>query len=583
MGMVAPEFLDSVWETAVPQPTSAIVIGADLNPVCALGGQTHSASSALEFDARNCGEVAMQNCAEILALVSAVTESGGKFFDPAMLAQLDAALAYELASQARSRAEAAAGELQIALEGGQPTESLASLADHASALKAAASKAKSRAVAATQVISPLGGTPTEAGFDALAVEQLSATKLVDLITELEVAKNAMSAVQAHAQTLFVARQRLSQARSGVAQEKLGKGIAHQVALARQESPHRGRQLCELSEVLVRELPCSMAAFAGGQLNEYRVGIMAAETAFLSLEHRVQVDQHICGDLDTVGLLGTRELRAAARTAAYALDPESFVKRNQKAVNDRYVSLRPADAGMTFLTALIPLKQGVRILNTLNKVASSARAAGDDRSKGQVMADALMHRLIHHAPCNEGAGTLSDHRGEPSTGPSSSHTGGTPGGFSGAMCEPWCTALGEPEIALELVMTDKALFGSGKDPAILLGYEPIPAPLAREMVFGRGREDGDEDGEVNGDGKGAGHAPRVWLKRLFTHPDNGALLAMDSRARLFPEGMKEFLRLRDQRCQTPYCDAPIREYDHLKSYAAGGCHHSVQWARPVRCL
>lgn len=48
-----------------------------------------------------------------------------------------------------------------------------------------------------------------------------------------------------------------------------------------------------------------------------------------------------------------------------------------------------------------------------------------------------------------------------------------------------------------------------------------------------------------------------------------LLAMDSRARLFPDGMKEFLRVRDQRCQTPYCDAPIREYDHIKAYAAGG--------------
>jgi hypothetical protein len=45
--------------------------------------------------------------------------------------------------------------------------------------------------------------------------------------------------------------------------------------------------------------------------------------------------------------------------------------------------------------------------------------------------------------------------------------------------------------------------------------------------------------------------------------------MDSRGRLFPEGMKEFLRLRDQTCATPYCDAPIREYDHIKSWATGG--------------
>nr|WP_256127872.1 HNH endonuclease signature motif containing protein [Arthrobacter sp. SDTb3-6] len=34
-------------------------------------------------------------------------------------------------------------------------------------------------------------------------------------------------------------------------------------------------------------------------------------------------------------------------------------------------------------------------------------------------------------------------------------------------------------------------------------------------------------------------------------------------------MKEFLRLQYQRCASPYCDAPIRNYDHIKSWAAGG--------------
>lgn len=573
--MVAPEFLDSTSETVVARPAGSVVSGAGSNPrfipSSNLGVRMGRSSNDGGSGTHNCGEITMQNCEGLLALASVIAGSGSTFFDPALLAHLDAALAHELASRARSRAETATGDLHLAIAAGQPTESLASLAAHASAMKAAASKAESRAAAATEVISPLGGTPTEAGFDAFAVEQVSAAKLVDLIEGLEVAKNALAAVQAHAQTLFVARQRLSQAQSGVAQEKLGKGIAHQVALARRESPHRGRQLSELSEVLVRELPCSMAAFAGGQLSEYRVGIMAAETAFLSLEHRVQVDQHVCGDLDTVGLLGTRELRAAARNAAYALDPEAFVKRNQKAVDGRYVSLRPADAGMTFLTALIPLKQGVRILNTLNKVAGSARAAGDDRSKGQVMADAFMHRLIHHEPCDEGAGTLSDHRGVPpgmpSAAPSTNPAEGSSSGFSWGKREPWCTALGEPEIALELVMTDKALFGSGKEPAILLGYEPIPAPLARDMVLGQGHGNINEAG--GRDEQDQGFAPRVWLKRLFTHPGSGTLLAMDSRSRLFPEGMKEFLRLRDQRCQTPFCDAPIREYDHIKAYAAGG--------------
>lgn len=499
-----------------------------------------------------------QACEAVLGLGAAVLEGCRRFFEPALLAQLDAALAHEFARQAGTKVDNAASAVEQGIREGRSAQALAYLTGKVATAKSAATKADSRAVLATDVITKLGGTATGNGFDAAAVDQLSGAALIDVIACLEEAKNAIAATQAHAQSLFIAQQRLGQARSGVPREKLGAGLAQQVALARRESPHRGRQLSELAEVLVRELPHTMNAFTLGQISEYRAGLVAKETVFLSLEDRAHVDELICGDPSAVGLLGTRELAAAARKEAYRLDPEAFVKRHEKAVGERYVSLRPAADGMTFLTALIPLKQGVRILATLTKVADSAQAAGDERSKGQVMADALMHRLIRHAPCDEGAGTISDHRGMPAGDRAGSDATGTESTWmqaAGGTREPWCTANNEPDIALELVMTDRSLFGSAKDPAVLVGYDPIPAPIARAMVLG--------------DGGASGSVPRVWLKRLFTHPESNALLAMDSRSRLFPEGMKEFLRLQDQRCQTPYCDAPIREYDHVKAYAAGG--------------
>ncbi|MFB9163261.1 HNH endonuclease [Arthrobacter psychrochitiniphilus] len=506
----------------------------------------------------------------------------GEFFDPVVLANLDAALAHELANRASSRAADAAQELELAICESRPAQALAHFAQQQSSSKATAAKAQGRAAEATVVITSLGGAATDLGFDPAIVDGVSSASLVDAISVLEEAKNALSAVQAQAQALFVAGQRLEQARSGVPQERLGRGIIQQVALARHESPHRGRQLAELSEVLVREMPHTMNALVQGNINEYRATIVARETAFLSFEDRAKVDQMICGDADAVALLGTRELAASSRKAAYGLDPQAFLKRHEKAVGDRYVSLCPAPDGMTFLTALIPLKQGIRILTTLTKVADSAKASGNERSKGQIMADALMHRLIQHAPCDEGAGTLSDHRGVPEEGaptegastvgvPSQAVAaeGTTAAGVSGAghaAGTSWttgsqpsagggsmCTTVSEPDIALELVMTDRALFEGANDPAVLVGYDPIPAPLARSMVLG----------------DGGGFSPQVWLKRLFTHPKSNALMAMDSRSRLFPEGMKEFIRLQDQRCQTPYCDAPIRQYDHFKAYAAGG--------------
>ena len=45
--------------------------------------------------------------------------------------------------------------------------------------------------------------------------------------------------------------------------------------------------------------------------------------------------------------------------------------------------------------------------------------------------------------------------------------------------------------------------------------------------------------------------------------------MESRSRAFPKGLAQYIRLRDQRCRTPYCDAQIRHIDHAVPAAAGG--------------
>jgi hypothetical protein len=47
------------------------------------------------------------------------------------------------------------------------------------------------------------------------------------------------------------------------------------------------------------------------------------------------------------------------------------------------------------------------------------------------------------------------------------------------------------------------------------------------------------------------------------------VAMESRARRFPSGLATFIGLRDERCRTPYCDAPIRHRDHATPHARGG--------------
>ena len=72
----------------------------------------------------------------------------------------------------------------------------------------------------------------------------------------------------------------------------------------------------------------------------------------------------------------------------------------------------------------------------------------------------------------------------------------------------------PGIEVHLVMTDRALVDADDEPAQLVGYGPIPAPVARDLIR-------------------ADEQTRVWVRRLFTDPKTGDLAATDARRRTSP--------------------------------------------------
>ena len=59
----------------------------------------------------------------------------------------------------------------------------------------------------------------------------------------------------------------------------------------------------------------------------------------------------------------------------------------------FLTLRPAPDVMAQLTALLPVRDGVAVWAVLSREADAARAAGDDRSRGQIMADTLVQRVL----------------------------------------------------------------------------------------------------------------------------------------------------------------------------------------------
>ncbi|KAA0095283.1 DUF222 domain-containing protein [Mycolicibacterium sp. P1-18] len=332
--------------------------------------------------------------------------------------------------------------------------------------------------------------------------------LVDRIAALERAKCAAAAEQAVLTAHLDTARREREAAAGVPAAKRGKGLASEIALARHDTPNRGGRHLGFARALVNEMPHTLAALRAGLLSEWRATLIVRESACLSVEDRRVLDARMCADPASLEGKGDKRIEADAKAIAYELDPHAVLDRAVRADTERTVWVRPAPDAMTYVTALLPMPQGVAVYAALRREADTC---GDGRTRGQVMADTLVERVT----------------GRPAEVP--------------------------VPVAVDLVISDDTLLGGDQAPARVPGYGPIPAAIACHLV----NRAADDD------------RSQATLRRLYRHPDSGALIAMESRARAFPKGLARFIAVRDDTCRTPYCDAPIRHTDHAVDHAAGG--------------
>ncbi len=394
---------------------------------------------------------------------------------------------------------------------------------------------------------------------------------------LETVKSAAAAAQARVSVAFADSQLAAQRAHRTepdrrlesrARARLGKGVGAQVALARRESPHRGGRHLGLARALVEEMPHLLAALSGGEVSEWQATLVVQATAVLTAEDRRAADVRLAG---TLGPLNDAQVGAVARKVAYALDPAAFVRARARAVSQRRVGVRAAPEVMAYVSALVPAATGVAIDALLERHAATVRGRGDARSVGQIKADEFTRRLTGQVPDAEGLARVPDPvhpRGtdEPSGGDRATDHEGA--GIAADVCSCRCPshatpaqvpatdpALPVPAVAVNLVMTDAALFAGAHDGAYLQGYGPVPAQYARDLLA-----------------QTLARLPaveQVRVRRLFTDPVDGALVAMDSTARTFTGALRAFVQLRDQTCRTPWCGAPIRQIDHVRPHARGG--------------
>jgi hypothetical protein len=164
--------------------------------------------------------------------------------------------------------------------------------------------------------------------------------------------------------------------------------------------------------------------------------------------------------------------------------------------------------MSVLSAYLPVEQGVACWAALRRHTDTLKNTGDPRARDQIMADTLTERVT-------GQATAGDVQAEV------------------GIVIP-AAALSEPHSV---------------GAAEVVGYGPIPIPLAMEIL--------------------AGSQGRRWWRRLFTAP-HGGIVGGDPTRRRFDGTLAALISYRDgARCREPFCDAPVRQIDHIVPYRAGG--------------
>ncbi|WP_394216511.1 HNH endonuclease [Brachybacterium vulturis] len=365
------------------------------------------------------------------------------------------------------------------------------------------------------------------------------TNVIGMIHELRSAMDALEAraVVALAESLTCEKQ--AEARARTAQESdqappaktLLREAAHEaareVSMLTRKSPASARHSLASQRRLVADMPEMLTALATAQVTSTVAHGTARSFAPLSPAQRAEADRHLSERLPDLDGAGSETWNDAAAAAIAAADPSGQGRRHRRAMQERHVTLRRAEHGMATLSARVSALDGAKIRKRLSLEAERLRAAGDRRGHQAIQADTFVDTLLGQED-----------------------------------------AMVATTLDIGVMITDRALLHPGTgDLAQIEGYGTAPAEVLREELrgpFGAALTQQAEDA-MGPDGP----ALRAVLRRLFTHPRTGELVAVESRARAFPAALAKFIRWRDQVCRGPHCDAPIRQIDHIQPHASGG--------------
>ncbi len=327
--------------------------------------------------------------------------------------------------------------------------------------------------------------------------RLADDELVDRLTELERLTSAAAAEKARLTAELHARR--------ANDRHCDRSVAHEVALARRESPYAGREHLALALALVHDLPQTLAALERGEINERRAMIIARETAHLLRADRVEVDAR----LGSLAERGDREVLVAVRRLAHEVDADAAEERARRARAGSRVTLRGLGDGMARISADLSAADAVLTFRSLGEHADVRRAMGDDRSRGQLMVDEFVDRLDRPA------------------------------------------VVGARRVEVQLVMSAEMLLGDDRDtPAHLVGYGPVARGAVESLLA-------DPEAEV--------FVRRVFASPT----DHGLVAMESRSTAFPSSLRRLLFLRDGETCRTPWCDAPVRHADHVTPRHRGG--------------
>ncbi|HKU01216.1 MAG TPA: DUF222 domain-containing protein [Arthrobacter sp.] len=274
------------------------------------------------------------------------------------------------------------------------------------------------------------------------------------------------------------------------------------------------------------LPLAFEALAAGDVSWQHARIVADETESLDGAGAVVLVEHFFDPYApqpargaAPGELVPSRFRAKVRGWRERHHPESIEKRHAKGVADRRMEYTPDKDGMAWVSLYLPGATACAIWNRTTATARGLQGPDEKRTLTQLRPDIAASLLL-------GAGN-------------STQTGQT-------------SAVGKvpaPRADVLVTVPVFSLLGATDEPAVLDGFGPIPASMARKLVT-----DGAES-----------------FYRVLVDPRDGAPLEIGRKNYRLTEAIKHWIRLRDANCTFPGCTnkTPDNETDHLTAWEHGG--------------